>query len=78
MINGTVESITDDLATIKMENIEKVIWPVKNLPAQTTVGSKIKLTLSTKPGAAPDQALSAKKMLNDILNVEPERDDRQL
>lgn len=75
-INGTVESIKDEMAVIKTENDEKLFWPIKNLPPGLTVGAKVNLTLSTEQNSETEEKVQAKKMLNDILNVQPERDDR--
>ena len=71
-INGTVERLTEQMVVIKTENDEELFWPLKNLTAQPVIGAKVNLTLSM------DSTGFAKETLNDILNVEPERNDRQL
>ncbi len=78
-ISGIVERFAERMVVIKTDSGEELFWPVKNLPAELAVGSKVNLTLSTESnGQFSEKELQAKKMLNDILNVEPERSARQL
>lgn len=76
-ISGRVASLNDKLAVIKTENGPELFWPVSKLPANTAIGAKVKLTLAVDEAPnALEKTAAAKKTLNDILNVEPDHDDR--
>lgn len=75
-IEGAIDRFAERMVVIKTEPNEELFWPIKNLPAELTVGARVKLTISTEENGVAEKEILAKKMLNDILHVEPTRDDR--
>ena len=66
-MGGTIEKFKDTSAIVKMSDGQKISWPIKNLPDDCLVGTKVSLSLNT-PGTdkanKDDVALS---MLNEVL-----------
>lgn len=75
IIKGVLDRFEDRLAVIKTENDNEIFWPIKNLPEEIAIGSTVRLTLSTNKNETQEREALAKSMLNDILNVVPEKTD---
>lgn len=66
-LEGQIESFSGPLAVIRLDDGQKLNWPAANLPAETAVGSRIRLRLTDQKTEAVEQAILAKKILNEIL-----------
>jgi len=56
-------------AVIKLDDGNEVLWPVKNLEAELTTGSKLNITIATGAEETTDKEAMARTLLNDVLNV---------
>ena len=68
-LNGILESINEETATIITENEKKIIWPKENLPAGLNINDKICLTIDLKSETEKANGTPEINLLNEILNV---------
>ncbi len=64
---GKVEKFEGKNAVIIIEDGQRLLWPIKNLPADVEVNSEVRLILSTAKTDQAERAYLAKTILNEIL-----------
>lgn len=64
---GTIERFEEKMAVILTKDGQKLLWPIKNLPDDCEVGTKIRLIISTSKTDQEERTALAKTILNEIL-----------
>ncbi len=71
---GTIDRFEDKMAVIIVEDGQKLLWPIKNLPEDSDKGQKVRIILSTSKTDQEDREKMAKTILNKILKTNNEND----
>lgn len=66
-LEGIIESFAEKNAIIATADGQKLLWPIKNLPADCNTGSKVRLILTTSVSDQQEREKIAKTVLNEIL-----------
>lgn len=64
---GKIEEFKDTSAIVKLSDGQKVTWPIKNLPDNCSVGTKIRLSLNTSQTDKAGNDEIARSILNEVL-----------
>jgi hypothetical protein len=67
-MRGVIQQLTGESATIRLDDGQAVLWPVRRLPAGATLGAVVELQLRVAERPADDHAETSRKHLNDILS----------
>ncbi|MFA5029891.1 MAG: hypothetical protein WC518_04145 [Patescibacteria group bacterium] len=69
-LNGVIEDVESNLATIRTEDEQKILWPLNKLPAGISLNAPVKLFITTKELAEADRQKLAQAVLKEILNTD--------
>ena len=72
VLEGIIDRLEKTKAVIKTKDGQKLLWPIDNLPDDTSEGEVVELTLCTNKTKTSDQERVAKAVLNEILKIEDE------
>jgi len=68
-LKATVDRFEENLAVIRTEDGQEILWPKKDLPEDAKEGSAVRLNISTSKSDEEERAKLAKTLLNEILQV---------
>jgi hypothetical protein len=69
-LKATIDRIEDGNAVINVDNGHTLLWPVENLPPDTSEGSVVYINLTKSEIDEQDRKNLAKDILNEIMNQE--------
>jgi len=72
-LKATIDRLEGNLAVIKTEDNQEILWPISDLPEGTKEGTAVRLTLSTSQSDEEERTKLAKTLLNEIL--QPKKDE---
>jgi len=71
-LTGKILEFQEMVAVIELENNQKILWPIKNLPEDSATGQTVTITIGTNVSQQIEREKIAKTILNQILRKEPE------
>lgn len=72
-IKATIDRFEGEVAVIKTDDGQEILWPKKDLPEDAKEGSALRLNASTSQGDEEERTKLAKTLLNEIL--QPKKDE---
>lgn len=66
-LSGKVEKFEQKMAVILIDDGQKLLWPIKDLPDDCEVGTKVRLILATSKSDQEEREQVSKTILNEIL-----------
>lgn len=66
-LKGVVDRFEDKMAVIIVDNDQKLLWPIKNLPADCEKGTAVRIILTTTKTDQEERDKVARTVLNKIL-----------
>ena len=66
-MSGKIEKFEEKMAVIVSEDGQKLLWPIKDLPADCQAGSDVRIVLTTSSSDQEERERTSKTILNDIL-----------
>ncbi|HLD28663.1 MAG TPA: DUF3006 domain-containing protein [Patescibacteria group bacterium] len=68
-LSGTIDRLEGAHAVIKIDNGQKIDWPIENMPEGLGEGSAVKISINDEKSEKTNQEQIAKQMLNEILKT---------
>lgn len=69
-IFGAVDRFEGDLAIVKLDDGQEILWPEEKLPSGVSEGSVIKLKIFSSISEEKEREKLAKAVLSEILKIE--------
>lgn len=69
-IKATIDRIEESKAVIRSDDGQTLLWPIENLPEDTSEGSVVYINLSKTEIGEQERENLAKDILNEIMNDE--------
>ncbi len=72
-LKAVIDRFEGEVAVVKTEDGQEILWPKKDLPEDIKEGSALRLTASTSQNDEEERTKLAKTLLNEIL--QPKKDE---
>jgi len=74
---GLIDRFEDKMAVIIIKDDQRLLWPIKNLPEDCEKGAVVRIILSTSKTDQEEREKVAKTILNEILKIPIDHNEKQ-
>lgn len=74
-LEGLIDRFEDKMAVIITKNGQKLLWPIKDLPAEAQKGTAVRIILTTSKSDQQEREKTAKTILNEILKNKEQKNE---